>query len=192
MNSYWDKRYMSNTNSTGLDKTEEKKFFSFFNLLMRGRSFKSVIDFGCGDMRMLQGSRTMIERYVGVDASDVIIADHTFEYRENKGMTFYNTHSFFNRLTWDGVLDAEAVLLFNVLYHVMNDEDYDRIIKMAMNKAEEYIYILTWIKEPKGYDRRHQKYRSWKDTHKIIDKKFTMIEIQQYDDVNSFMIYRRK
>lgn len=188
MSSYWNKRYMKNWGSTGLDDDKEQMFFKFVKAQMRGWNLHHVLDYGCGDLRMLKEIGFAPMKYTGVDISDVIIAQNFVDHVEDDDMEFLTVKEFHRKPR----LKYDSMLLFNVLFHVMKDRDYMNIIRTAIDNVNDHLFIITWTKEPDSYDKSYQRYREWKLTHQVLEEWFELIKQVNYDGHNSFMIYRRK
>jgi len=193
MSSYWNKRYNRGLTSTGLNDSEkEMKFFEFFKHMMRGRlgDVKSILDYGCGDGRMVAYNtlRVPLELYHGVDISDVIISEQDFTFRDEPKVNFFTVSEFNKREQ----MEYDAIFLFNVLFHIMDNEEHKNVLKMVSKLAKKYIFIITWTKEPEYYDKSYQKYREWNVYDMALSINYDLICHQSYDEINSFLIYKRK
>lgn len=134
---YWESRYKlgstSGIGSTG--KVRDWKWRIIKNYLTQ---VDDVIDIGCGDLSFWDGKNC--KHYVGVDISETILE------RNRK-----------SRLNWNFILaDASTplqirgriVFCFDLLFHIIDDFSYNRIIENIATYTNEWLFVFTWRKNP--------------------------------------------
>lgn len=97
-----------------------------------------MLDVGCGDLLFWDGKNC--SKYTGLDISPTIL-------EINK-----KSHPDWNFLlaSADESLDlhAETVLCLDMLFHIMDDNVYDRIIENLSRWTNRNLVIFTWITNP--------------------------------------------
>ena len=117
----------------------------------------SVIDVGCGDLTFWK--RKTCADYTGIEMS-------TTRYNLNKELRpdfkFINS----NAAKYQNIKKADVVFCFDMLFHIMDDEDYKTILENLTKYSNEYIFVYTWYRNPfdgKTDDGEYQKYRNFDD-----------------------------
>ena len=187
-NNYWNTRYMLGGNSgyNGLDVDKYTNYVWSAIDKTAGKQ-KDVIDVGCGDL--LFWSNRDSDKYIGIDISPKII---NINKKLRPKWKFISSSA-------DASLNikAETVICMNTLYHIMDDNVYNNIIKNIISWSDKWIMIITWRKIPKNLkkDSFYQKYRDfsiYKD--RIVNSGFTLVleEHIPLDDYGCLWIFKRR
>lgn len=160
---------------------------------------ESVLDVGCGDLQFWDG--VLPTRYTGIDISRSIIA-------ENR-----NRHPSRNFFAMDATIamiaPSDAVICFDMLWHIIDDTDYECILRNLKNNATKTLFIFTWSRNPTKDDlwtfivselcniKRggYQKYRDFlKIAMPIFGDDFELVETVQNPvwPFASMYVFRRK
>ena len=98
----------------------------------------TFLDIGCGDLQFWDN--ILPSYYAGVDISEHII-------RKNKeafpNSTFYVSNA---KITLG--LSADVVICFDMLWHILDDDEYIKTLGNLKQYAKKYIFIYTWNKNP--------------------------------------------
>jgi len=158
---YWEKLYKNGGNS-GEGSRGWSRTWKWFYINRRVKiSNSTVIDVGCGDLDFWKGKDC--KHYVGIDISPTRV-------KLNKE----------KRPEWDFLCGdagksyridpADVVFCNDILFHVMEDETYRKILECLTIYSTKYIFIYTWWENPffpKTDDGEYQKYRDF-DSYKYI------------------------
>jgi 2-polyprenyl-3-methyl-5-hydroxy-6-metoxy-1,4-benzoquinol methylase len=93
-----------------------------------------IIDIGCGDLQFWDGN--LPKYYTGVDISPIIIQKNQNTYPES----IFIVSSATNKLD----ISSNIVCCFDMLWHIIDDNDYINILKNIKNYSKRYIIIYTW------------------------------------------------
>lgn len=156
--SYWETRYASGGNSGwGSYGDSARHKADVLNAFVSERNVQSVIDFGCGDGAQL----TLAEypRYLGLDVSPTAVrmcADK-FDGDPTKSFMQYHPAALFNR----GFLRADLAICLDVLYHITDDDDFEKTLTDVLAAASKYAILYT-TDAPKEYrgESPHGKHRN--------------------------------
>jgi SAM-dependent methyltransferase len=160
---YWDARYRSGGDSGSGSAGELAAFKAeVINATLARYACSSVIEFGCGDGRNLQ--LYDIPLYTGLDVSPAALRRCAEMFTDDASKSFlpYDPRSFVNH----GALTADAALSIDVLYHIVDDDDYRKSLADLFGAARKLVILYTsldaWQREPyvKGSHVRHRDTRS--------------------------------
>jgi len=145
-----------------------------------------VLDVGCGDLSFWDWKDC--EKYVGIDSSESIIKKNQAK-RPRWTFIHMNASSPIKN-------KSETVFCFDMLFHVMNDMDYTRIIDNLTACADKYIVIGTWKNNPLSSetDGEYQYYRDFERDWipKIEESGFELIKTEVFEDnINAIWIFSR-
>jgi SAM-dependent methyltransferase len=117
---YWNTRYMLGGDSGYNTDDYATKYSNYvWSIIEKTISKqKDVIDVGCGDLQFWKGRDC--EKYIGIDISPRVIKK---DKKQRSRWTFIASPA--NKTFY---ISAETVVCINTLYHIMNDEEYDKII----------------------------------------------------------------
>jgi SAM-dependent methyltransferase len=150
---YWEERYLSGGNS-GAGSYDKFAAFKadFINGFMAKNKVDSVIEFGCGDGNQL--ALLNCPAYIGFDVSDAIIKACHDRFVGDASKTFKSTNDY------DGET-AELSLSLDVVYHLVEDDVFDRYMRTLFGSGTRYVIIYssdsednrgfegTWVKDRK-------------------------------------------
>lgn len=164
---YWDARYLSGNNSGdgSFGKLRDWKH----EIMIKFDKCDDIIDVGCANLEFWDGFK-LPDKYIGIDISNESI---------KKNKLNYPNHSFIRANASEFLgLSAKTVICFDVLFHILDDIEYDRIISNICRYSQHNIFIYTWDKNPlrKYYiipvesDGIYQKYRGIKTAIDICER----------------------
>lgn len=137
MFSYWDNHYqlggVSGEGSIGEYREWKWKIITEYCPVI-----SHVIDVGCGDNSFWQGRECL--DYLGIDSSNTIIIKNRQKRPEWK---FINAPA---ELTQQ--ISAPVVFCMDMLFHILNDDIYEKIIKNIAFYTQNYLFIYTWQNNP--------------------------------------------
>jgi hypothetical protein len=136
---YWDYRYKNGHNSGyGSYGEQLKKKLKWLSNL----DINSISEIGCGDLNFMknlvrESGKELV--YSGQDISDVIIKKN----REVLPKVFFTTNI-------DELPSADLLLCVDVLFHVIEDSEYEDLLNKIQSKWTKYLAITAYErKEPK-------------------------------------------
>jgi hypothetical protein len=94
----------------------------------------SFIDIGCGDLQFWNGEIPV--HYTGIDISPVIIQKNKSLYPD---AIFIVSNAIIPRC-----ISANVVMCFDMLWHILDDDDYIKILINMKKYSKKYIIIYTW------------------------------------------------
>jgi hypothetical protein len=157
---YWEKRYRRNgtSGSGSYGKNAEYKA-NFLNRFVNEQNIESVIEFGCGDGNQLK--QFTFSQYIGLDVSvtairtciDIFITDPT------KSFFLYNPAAFIDR---HPVFKADLSLSLDVVYHLTEDEVFERYMQHLFSSSARFVIIYAWDVDGKRSQHvRHRQFTRW-------------------------------
>ncbi len=158
---FWDDRYSSGMTS-GDNGAGPLKDWQWEVLTKVAGEIDDVIDVGCGDLRFWQDKDGMIrecKKYTGIDISQFMIEKHSriFKIFDRPEWTFIHSPA---DVYIEG-LHARIVVCLNMLYHILNEDVFNNILKNLSLYSDEWVFINTWEISPwedKTTDNYYQKY----------------------------------
>jgi 2-polyprenyl-3-methyl-5-hydroxy-6-metoxy-1,4-benzoquinol methylase len=134
---YWERHYADGGRS-GEGSINEARTWKQ-NILKEYNVFdESIIDIGCGDLEFWEN--WFPANYTGIDISKSII-------HRNKMM--YPGRNFICSSSADAQdIQANVVTCFDVLFHIMDEDDYIKTIENIVKYSTKYIFIYTWYRNP--------------------------------------------
>jgi len=142
---YWENRYIDRGHTSGAGSYGnilEQKIKVIDNFIKDKESIKSILDVGCGDLNTAFNFLPLFPKakYVGID-----IAERWIKFiKENKQK---DSPLNFKCIT-DSIFDmpSDLVLCLDVLFHVMDDKDYDNMLKSLKRSWKRWLVISTYNK----------------------------------------------
>jgi len=147
--SYWQKRYTEHP-ELGSGMGSRGEFAEYKQKLIKSvldwYQPKSILDVGCGDMKVLEGLN--LSNYTGIDISDNIVSKNREKFPTLNFLSgdFLQISQQFQSL-WD------LVLCFDVLIHQHNYKDYDNFVKALVDSTDKMGMIGAYENTP---DRDHR------------------------------------
>ena len=204
----WDKHYSQGGKSGDPEDYKLARDWKF-SLLKRYyiRDIDSILDVGCGDLQFWNNNLPL--NYTGIDISQTVIDRHKYNYPEQKFICS-NASEYVD-------VKANVVICFDMLWHIIDDNDYINILKNIKQYSNKYIYIYTWSENPLSFgiknrmlialsslvgkpcmiadDGGYQKYRDYLSISKeIFEPDFKLIETYTNDvwKFGTMYIYKKK
>ena len=140
---YWEHRYKRGgvSGEGSLGKNREWKW-SVINSYVK--DFDDVIDVGCGDLSFWAPREISLLsrfRYFGLDISPTVIQ------RNRTSHPRWSFHVGDAAIPILG-LNARIVLCLDLLFHIMDDAVYLRILENLCRYSHEWIFVFTWCRNP--------------------------------------------
>ena len=180
---YWEERYLgggtSGHGSIGGFRDWKWKTIDIYVDVRQ----KSVLDVGCGDLSFWNGRNC--STYVGVDFSEVMI-ERNRTAKPDWGFILGDVSEPMN-------LSAQVVFCFDVLYHVMLDESYIRILNNLSKWTKEWLFVYTLRKSMfrgKNTDGMYQCYRPFINSIDHLAP-LKLVNEHPHDKFGSLYVFRR-
>jgi len=179
----WDARYSSGGKSGPGSIGENKKWkwnqvSQYVNI-----AEKDVLDVGCGDLSFWSGHTC--RSYTGIDFSKTII-------HQNK-LARPDWHFILGSASDSLELSASVVLCLDMLFHVMDDSEYQSILRNLAKWSTEWLFIYTWWQSPfedKNTDDCYQIYRPLLDSLNLLAP-LEFIAEHRHTDIGALYIFKR-
>lgn len=139
--SYWEQRYrLKGTSGSGSYGDLARFKAEVLNEFVRRHNVKTVIEFGCGDGAQL--SLAEYPDYLGLDVSKkaVELCSARFKGDTNKSFFQYDPSSAPNIAKY---LDADLVLSLDVIYHLVEDNIYEKYLHDIFSTAHRFVIIYS-------------------------------------------------
>ena len=143
---FWNKKY-EDGGISGLGSIGKYRSWKWVRIKEVIGDFKSVIDMGCGDLRFWEHpiANKMVKnqedfKYLGIDISDFII---------EKNKVFAPKFEFI--CAPSNVAQgrqAEVILCLDLLFHIMDDVNFEMTLEHLCSSSENWIVIYTWTRNP--------------------------------------------
>ncbi len=134
---YWNNRYASGGNSGyGSYDGQLKKKLKWLS----GLDIKSITEFGCGDFHF---GKKLLKLYPGVSYVGMDVSDYITEKNreENPQYSFMSTE--------DGIPQADLLLCVDVLFHVIDENEAENILKRLSMSWTKYLAITAYERDEK-------------------------------------------
>lgn len=136
--SYWDGRYSAG-GSSGPGSTGYRRWK--WSVMEQHARFDDVIDVGCGDLSFW-AERTPA-KYTGIDFSDFVVGQNRQKWPHAR---FICAPA--EQFQADLQGSAPVVMCLDVLFHVMDDSAYRKIIENLVAYSSEHVFVYTWTENP--------------------------------------------
>ena len=169
---FWNKKY-EDGGISGLGSIGKYRAWKWLKIKQVIGDFKSVIDVGCGDLRFWQHpiASKMVKKqkdfkYLGIDISDFIIEKNNV-FAPNFEFLVAPSHI-------DQGRQAEVLLCLDLLFHIMDDINFEMTLEHLCSSAEKWIVIYTWKRNPFEHqyrftDGKSQYFRKLQDYNYVFD-----------------------
>lgn len=184
---YWERRYRKNGNS-GAGSFGEKAAYkaAIINNFIKNNNIQKIIELGCGDGNQLK--QFSFPEYIGLDVSPTAIKLCKYIFKEDASKQFllYDEREIDTRFKG---LNAELSLSLDVIYHLVEDEVYEKYMHRLFSLSAHYVIIYAWdVEEAKKYHVRHRNFSKW-ITDNIPD--FQLKEMITQSPYCDFFIYEK-
>lgn len=136
---YWEEHYKKGGTS-GAGSIGEYRRWKWEIIDKYAKSVDDVIDVGCGDLSFWEG-RDFPNHYTGIDISQTIV-ERNRKSRPNLTLLCSSAEDYVNIGT------ATIVFCLDVLFHIMDDSIYEKILSNLTRYSSHWIFIFTWSKNP--------------------------------------------
>lgn len=190
---YWENIYASGGNS-GAGSRGKLKDWKWSQITESIGDTSNIVDIGCGDMKFIGGHEPI--NYVGIDISKTIIDVNKLVY---PNYIFYNI----NADQYIPQLRAPVVLCMDLLFHIIDDDIYYKILDNIIKYSSKYIVIYSWDKNPiplwnlkaRYYgSNKYQKFRNFdNDVKRFESRGFELIVKSKvsYNKYGALYIFRK-
>lgn len=131
----WELRYRNGGNSgAGSYGSIADHKAEVINNLINEKNIKTITDCGCGDgnqISLIHG----YDEYHGFDISPYIIDVCRKMFINKPNMHFYNS--------MDELPKADLILSLDVIYHIVDDNDFENYIKFLFNNSLRFVLLFT-------------------------------------------------
>lgn len=138
---YWERRYTEGLTS-GLGSYGHLAKFKakVINDFIREKYIGSVIELGCGDGN--QTTLLKVPSYIGLDVSKtaIKICKERFKNDKTKSFFIYESGYFVDN---HPIFKADMSLSLDVIYHIVEDNNFEEYMKHLFNVAEKYVVIYS-------------------------------------------------
>lgn len=137
---YWDNRYKNNGNSGQGSRGDLAKYKAdFLNSFITQNDINSMIEFGCGDGYQI--GLLISTKYLGFDVakSSIELCKKRFVFDYSKSFLLYEPRYFIN----NDFISADLVTCLDVLYHIIDENDYFKTVQDIFNSAKKYVILYT-------------------------------------------------
>ena len=197
--SYWNSRYQAGCNS-GVGSYGHLAQFKadVLNGFVADCGAKTVLEFGCGD-----GAQAALARYpayIGLDVSPTAIKLCLARFLEDRSKSFflYAGDCFIDH---QKLFSADLVLSLDVIYHLIEDEIFERYMRNMFEAARRFVIIYSSNHDEviSNTHVRHRKFSDYAAKHfsdfSLIDRINQRYPMATHGDQGSFAdfyIYEKK
>jgi hypothetical protein len=159
---YWEARYARGGNSGSGSYGQLAEFkAAVLNDFVARHEISSVIEFGCGDGHQLSLSK--YPSYVGIDVSATAVERCRKVFQHDRSKKFLLAH--------ESSVDSERadlVLSLDVIYHLVEDDVYDRYMRSLFGAANQFVVIYSDNEESpdEAQHVRHRRFTNWIELNK--------------------------
>lgn len=181
-NTNYEKKLGSGKGSVG--KVRKFKHKILKNYLNDYENF-SFLDFGNGDLSFWYNKPP--KNYIGIDFSDTIQDINRMKFKGN----FITAN-----LSEVQSIKADVVICFDVLFHIINEIEFKKILLNLCISSRKFIFIYTWLNTPPKYEKSFQKFRNLNQYDSIFESNgFERIQLfleTRIDSCGAMYVFRRK
>lgn len=178
---YWERRYRTGGNSGKGSRGSDRRWKWKVIHRYAGKPV-DVLDVGCGDLAFWKGRDC--ESYLGVDISPTIIAG---DKELRPGWNFLVARA-------DELPPGrhDVVFCLDVLFHILDDREYARIVDSLIQATDGWLFIFTWSRPPEEeYDKSYQRFRPFRDYLGRFSQNGLSLVAEERRGIGSMYIFRR-
>ena len=138
---YWEEHYrQGGTSGEGSAGVNAEFKAETLNRFVEEHHVSNVIEFGCGDGRQLE--LAAYPRYIGLDVAETSIAlcRARFAHDATKEFHLYPSATI---IPGQGVFAADLVLSLDVIYHLVEDEVFERYMADVFAASRRWVILYT-------------------------------------------------
>lgn len=185
MNNFWENRYKAGGNSgSGSYGDYATHKADVINDYIEKFGIKTISDFGCGDgnqISLLKG----FESYSGYDISEFIVKSCREKF-SGQPMAFFTDIKH--------MPEAELTMSLDVLYHIVDENDYKVYLDQLFSKSKKYVLIFSTNYEGNKVVADyifHRKFTDWVEKN-YTDFKLADVIGNYLQTSAQFFLYERK
>ena len=189
---YWEERYRrAGTSGIGSYGLLARAKAHFINDYVRRHEIRSVVDFGAGDGNQLR--LFDVPRYVGLDVSATAISRLRQQYADDASKRFvlYNGVP----VRGDHALHAELGLSLDVIYHLVEEEVYERYLHDLFHCAQQHVIIYSSDLERPRHISGHVRHRKFTTFVQENFPEWRLVEVRRnphrWIACSDFFVFRR-
>jgi cyclopropane fatty-acyl-phospholipid synthase-like methyltransferase len=198
---YWEERYQAEGNSGSGSYDHLAKFKAeVLNAFVANNQVQTVLEFGCGDGNQLTLAK--YPNYIGLDVSATAIqrCEKLFKNDTTKSFLLYNSLAYVDN---HKIFKADLVMSLDVLYHLVEQEVFEKYIKDLFNASQKYVIIYASdYNQSEEPVHQHENRRSFTDfvakqfpnfeLTEVVKNKYPKTENGLVGSLSDFFIYQRK
>lgn len=188
-NDYWEQRYARGGNSGYGSRGKLAEFKAkVINGFINENKVQSIVELGCGDGYQLLLYDTNLA-YIGQDVSPTIIRKNKLKAKLNNEFYLY-PHP----------CKAELGLSIDVLFHIINYQEYVDYLKNLFDWSTKYVIIYAFNSDMQGFAAHYlprkftdlitQMFTEW-ELDKVIKNQYPVEKYGGKGSYSDFYIYRR-
>ena len=133
---YWSERY-SNGGTSGAGSYGRLALYkaAVVDGFLKNNHVQSVLELGCGDGHQLSLLRH-IKSYVGVDVSETVVGACRQKFPSKR-------YEFIQDVQLPSDFSVELVLSLDVIFHLVEDDVFDKYMRSLFLRAEKYVIIYS-------------------------------------------------
>ena len=167
---YWNNRYLKGQNSGSGSYNHLAEFkASIINNFIKKNEIDSIIDYGVGDGNQLKLINTNNIIYTGIDINEFIISKCKQLFKNDINKTFILEDDIINNLK------AELGLSCDVIYHLIEDDIYEKYMNNLFSMSNKYIIIYA-----KDEDKKHSEHVKFRKFTSYIERNFQDWELIEH------------
>lgn len=187
---YWERRYSTGSNA-GPGSTGQHAQFkaNFINTFIEAQDIETVIEFGCG-----AGDQIRLgdyPEYIGLEVSESAVerCAERFDGDSTKSFFLYSPLHFVNR----GALTADLALSLEVIFHILNDEEYKAYMHDLFTSGAQYVIIFSSNRD-EATPEMHMRHRQFTGDVEAWFPEFELIQTRENefpDRHSDFYVFER-
>jgi len=148
---YWEERYKKGGNSGAGSYNNLAEFKGeIINSFVADNNVKNVIELGCGDGNQLRYFN--FASYLGLDVSQTAVLKCREIFKSDPSKRFELIENYKEER-------AELVLSLDVIFHLIEDEIFEKYMKTLFDASDKFIIIYSSNREDNGETAAHFKHR---------------------------------
>ena len=168
-NEYWENRYKSGlTSGNGSYGFLADYKAEIINSFIEDNNINSLLEYGCGDGNQL--SKIKCKKIIGVDVSNTAIEKCKILIPKGIFQTISNDLK--------NLEETDLLLSLDVIYHLIDDEIYNKYIKNIVNYGSKFLIIYAANFEDDGTFAKHVKPRKFTNDQEL-NSKYELIKFEK-------------